>query len=110
MPIKEFPINDKPAIPKGMRMRCKSCAYCGKKESISFGKNDLIYSHNTPIPADIKEKAQKYEATDYICRARFFEYTGEVSVKTFQYGAFCTLRCAENFANSAYKAGYRVEN
>lgn len=24
------------------------------------------------------------------------------------YGAFCTLRCAERFANSAYRSGYRV--
>lgn len=24
------------------------------------------------------------------------------------YGAFCTLRCCERFANASYKAGYRM--
>lgn len=25
-----------------------------------------------------------------------------------RYGAFCTLRCCETFANAAYRAGYRI--
>lgn len=25
------------------------------------------------------------------------------------YGAFCSLRCAEFFANAAYRAGYRIK-
>ncbi len=25
------------------------------------------------------------------------------------YGAFCTLRCCETFANAAFKAGYRIK-
>jgi len=33
------------------------------------------------------------------------EWTGRYRA----YGAFCTLRCAEAFANAAYKAGYRIK-
>ena len=29
------------------------------------------------------------------------------SYERFRYGHFCTLRCAEHFANDAVKAGYR---
>lgn len=31
-------------------------------------------------------------------------WTGEYA----GYGAFCTLRCCESFANAAYRAGYRI--
>ncbi len=110
MPRKQFPVNARPLTPEGMREQCKSCAYCGKKESLTCETARVSSSRKGSIPADIKAKAVTFEEECHTNYAEFVKYTGEVYIRTFQYGRFCTQKCAVRFANSAYKAGYRVEN
>tara|TARA_B100000085_G_C18439069_1_gene469973 strand:+ start:125 stop:424 length:300 start_codon:yes stop_codon:yes gene_type:complete len=94
-------------------MNQQFCANCGKgsakdthRESL---ENDETYQGNQQI---IRSKVYQYGDSVYMGGRKISKVTeltlwdGE-SYERFRYGHFCTLRCAEHFANDAVKAGYR---
>ena len=98
----------------------ETCANCGKKAAKSTDRisllNDEEYQGNLQI---VRKKTQISESR----HVRTNLHTGERTVvnkitdiwvwdgesyEPMRYGYFCTLRCAQFFANGAYAAGYRV--
>lgn len=55
-------------------------------------------------PAMTWESRRVLDAAGFTLRRMNYRWTGNYSA----YGAFCTLRCCESFANAAYRAGYRI--
>ena len=79
------------------------CAWCGAKTPKSFA-----YLEVAP--------GEEYRGNALVVSRRPFPWKGKEELRLnrgtyvgFKYGAFCKLRCAEAFANSAHKAGYRVK-
>ena len=94
-------------------MNQQSCANCGKgsaKDTTNESLyNDEVYTGNLQV---IRTKVHHYGDSVRISDRPVSKVTvltlwdGE-SYERFRYGEFCTLRCAEHFANDAVKAGYR---
>ncbi len=78
------------------------CAWCGAKTPKLYGR----------VAVEIGEE---YRGNAQVVSRKPFRQCTEDSrlnrgtYKSFQYGAFCKLRCAEAFANAAVVAGYRVK-
>lgn len=77
------------------------CAWCGAKTPKLFGTLEV-------------EPGEEYLGNAQVVSRRRFRDKEELRLNRgtydgFKYGAFCKLRCAEAFANSAVVAGYRVK-
>ena len=94
-------------------MNQQFCANCGKGSAKDTHReslyNDEVYTGNLQV---IRTKVHQYGDNVRISDRPVSKVTeltlwdGE-SYEPFRYGHFCTLRCAEHFANDAVKAGYR---
>lgn len=93
-------------------MKQQSCANCGKGSAKDTHRetlyNNETYQGNLQV---IRSKVHQYGDGVLIGKRPVSKVTqltlwdGE-SYERFRYGHFCTLRCAEHFANDAVKAGY----
>ena len=97
----------------------ETCANCGKKAAKDTDMitllNDEEYQGNLQI---VRKKVQMSEGyhvrTDLVTGEQttvtkitdVWVWDGE-SYEPLRYGYFCTLRCAQSFANGAYAAGFR---
>jgi len=80
------------------------CAMCDRKTSKLFCTIELPaceeYRGNAQV---VSRKPIPYHPGRHILRLNRATFRG------FDYGVFCKLRCAEEFANAAYKYGLRVK-
>lgn len=86
-------------------MRQQFCACCGKGSSKQFEHlnwQDQPYTGNLIV---VRRKVYQYGTKGTL--TDFTLWDGE-SYEPFKSGAFCSVRCATEFANAAVRAGFRV--
>jgi hypothetical protein len=85
-------INKRPDIPAHM-LEVPTCQWCGVKRTRHFDKQFVRTVQHDDESTIVAE----------------YEYTGRVGWQRGWYGydRFCSLRCAEDFATAAHRAGFR---